>query len=269
MLYYEGLSCPVCGKMFEIGDDIVVCPQCGLPHHRDCWFVENRCAMAHTHGTDEQWQREPVIHTTEQPQTYTPPVSEYTPAFTPNPVAENYSQELHIEGIAVSDLAAMVGSNTRYYIPRFFRLAEKRSGGWNWAAFLLGHWWLIYRKQYKLGITLFAIQAVLDLLAVYMTKGIAQSATVAEMMEVLMQHPMLGPWIMVYYAFLFSHILLGLRGNRLYWNNCKNKIRHLRRKTPDLSSVELASAGGTAMGIVAVFYMISYFISLASTYFVG
>lgn len=45
-------QCPVCGKQFENGDDIVVCPECGSPHHRECYesighcFYENR----HTEG---------------------------------------------------------------------------------------------------------------------------------------------------------------------------------------------------------------------------
>ena len=267
MLYYEGLTCPVCGRLFLAGDDIVVCPECGLPHHRECWLTENRCAMADAHGTDHQWTRPttPPVAPTAPPQ-YAPPVQEYTPAYAPNPIAENHPQEQHIDGVALSDLTAVVGSNTRYYLPRFFRLAEYRSGGWNWAAFLLGHWWLIYRKQYKLGIFLFAIQTVLDLLAVYMTKDISSNASIAEMMEILMQQPMLGLWMFAYYAYLFSHIWLGIKGNQIYLKGCKNKIRRLRAKTPDLSAVELAASGGTALGIVALFYLLSYLISLASTY---
>ena len=30
-------TCPVCGREITPSDDIVVCPQCGAPHHRDCW----------------------------------------------------------------------------------------------------------------------------------------------------------------------------------------------------------------------------------------
>ncbi len=272
MMYYEGLSCPVCGKPFTAGEDIVVCPQCGLPHHRECWFTQNQCAMAYAHGTEAQWSR-PDTTATEPPEqppyTYAPPVQEYTPAFTPNPVAENHAPEQHIGGYALSDLTAVVGSNTRYYIPRFFRLFQTGSGGWNWAAFLLGHWWLLYRKQYKLGIALFAIQTVLDLLAMFMTRGLSPNATMAEMMEFLTQQPLLIPWMFAYYAYLFFHVWLGLRGNRLYLQSCQKKIRRLRTKTPDLSAMELASAGGTAVGIVAVFYMLSYLISLATTYFIG
>ena len=41
MFFYEGCQCPVCGKSFQESDDIVVCPQCGAPHHRECWKQED------------------------------------------------------------------------------------------------------------------------------------------------------------------------------------------------------------------------------------
>ena len=31
MFFYEGQSCPVCGKAFAEKDDIVSCPECGAP----------------------------------------------------------------------------------------------------------------------------------------------------------------------------------------------------------------------------------------------
>ncbi|MBQ3133305.1 MAG: DUF2628 domain-containing protein [Clostridia bacterium] len=57
MFFYEGQSCPVCGKAFAETDDIVACPECGAPHHRDCWKQEGRCHFADKHGTAEQWKR--------------------------------------------------------------------------------------------------------------------------------------------------------------------------------------------------------------------
>lgn len=58
MFYYEGLSCPVCGKPFVAEDDIVVCPKCGLPHHRECWKRVGHCYEVKKHDTAEQWTRE-------------------------------------------------------------------------------------------------------------------------------------------------------------------------------------------------------------------
>lgn len=57
MFFYEGQSCPVCGQPFQETDDIVACPQCGAPHHRECWKKEGQCHYAAAHGTPEQWKR--------------------------------------------------------------------------------------------------------------------------------------------------------------------------------------------------------------------
>lgn len=42
---YNNVSCPVCGKPFTENDDIVVCPECGAPHHRDCYKELGHCAL--------------------------------------------------------------------------------------------------------------------------------------------------------------------------------------------------------------------------------
>ena len=48
---FEGNRCPYCGKVFTSSDDIVVCPECGTPHHRDCYKEHNSCANTLKHGT--------------------------------------------------------------------------------------------------------------------------------------------------------------------------------------------------------------------------
>ncbi len=70
MFFYEGLSCPVCGQPFKETDDIVACPECGAPHHRDCWKQEGHCHYAAAHGTKNQWTRpEPQPEPVFQPET--------------------------------------------------------------------------------------------------------------------------------------------------------------------------------------------------------
>lgn len=67
MFLYEGYACPVCGKHFEKDDDVVVCPDCGAPHHRECWKTEGHCHFADTHGTPQQWTKEQVSKAERQP----------------------------------------------------------------------------------------------------------------------------------------------------------------------------------------------------------
>lgn len=58
MYFYEGYGCPICQQPFTEKDDIVACPQCGLPHHRSCWAKVGHCHLEHLHNTDKQWSRE-------------------------------------------------------------------------------------------------------------------------------------------------------------------------------------------------------------------
>ena len=53
---YENLCCPVCYAKFFEEDDIVVCPVCGAPHHRDCYKHEGHCHYQADHGTENQWE---------------------------------------------------------------------------------------------------------------------------------------------------------------------------------------------------------------------
>ena len=57
MFFYEGYTCPVCKREFKETDDIVACPKCGAPHHRECWKLEGHCHYAEDHDTPRQWKR--------------------------------------------------------------------------------------------------------------------------------------------------------------------------------------------------------------------
>ena len=48
VLFKEG-SCPVCNRPFGEDDDIVVCPECGTPHHRECWQLVGHCVNKGLH----------------------------------------------------------------------------------------------------------------------------------------------------------------------------------------------------------------------------
>ena len=52
---YIGHSCVVCGQVFKKEDDIVVCPDCGTPHHRACYEKLGHCGNEALHATGEEW----------------------------------------------------------------------------------------------------------------------------------------------------------------------------------------------------------------------
>ena len=53
---YTGNLCPGCGNAFSDGDDVVVCPECGTPQHRECYKKDNCCVNSHRHGDGFEWE---------------------------------------------------------------------------------------------------------------------------------------------------------------------------------------------------------------------
>lgn len=49
---FKDIKCPVCDTTFKDGDDIVVCPECGTPHHRECYESLNHCVFENKHSED-------------------------------------------------------------------------------------------------------------------------------------------------------------------------------------------------------------------------
>ena len=48
---YTGKICPYCKTAFTPSDDIVVCSQCDMPHHKDCWVENQGCTTFGCLGT--------------------------------------------------------------------------------------------------------------------------------------------------------------------------------------------------------------------------
>lgn len=53
---FTGEKCVSCGQVFTEDDDIVVCPECGSPHHRICYMKENKCANSLLHAEGVKWE---------------------------------------------------------------------------------------------------------------------------------------------------------------------------------------------------------------------
>lgn len=53
---FTGNICPGCNDTFKEDDDIVVCPECGTPQHRECYEKENCCVNSHLHSEEYKWE---------------------------------------------------------------------------------------------------------------------------------------------------------------------------------------------------------------------
>lgn len=324
MFFYEGYSCPVCGKRFGPSDDIVVCPTCGAPHHRTCWQREGHCHFEADHGTDRQWSREKYTpkateskaasgtetrrcpncgypnpsfaefcsrcgrptgaeewHTpqtsppTGNSQPYSSHYGEYSPFHVAMDPYGGISPDEQIEDLTASELAAFVGPNTAYYLPRFQKMARKDSKcSWNWAAFFLTPYWLLYRKNYVSGILLLVFEIIRTTLESYIMYGVMapylESYSLIEATQHMMANSQMSLFLWVFMLSSFAELLLrlffGLAGNWLYMRTAFSRIRKL--KTEDVSPVsqDIAAVGGVSFGLGITAYSILLVASMMSQY---
>lgn len=193
---YTGESCPYCKVEFTEQDDVVVCPDCGTPHHRVCWFAHGECAAADKHGEGYVWQKsaepEQPQETKSEEKTHThnesnldiicPDCGEscpngslrcpkcgamfitfVNPTGAP-PVAQfkpGFDSDENIKGLKSGDIALFCRTAGASYIKKF-----RKKCSWNWAAFLFSPYWFFYRKLYKAGALFFAAFISLNLLLI-------------------------------------------------------------------------------------------------------
>lgn len=215
MKRYTGLECVYCHEKFQDDDDVVVCPDCGAPHHRDCYKKTGHCAREDKHGTGDVWQppsptpaqnqnQEIVcpnckapnpkqsqycqmcgikLSTGEQTRRDAPPMNEG--GFTPPPGTVyignvDNTDQWEIGGITAHEISAYIGGNSIYYL-RQFRMMQTSSTqwSWNWAAFIFGPFYFFYRKLYKVGIALLLLHILLSVpLFVYYFEFLKANASI-------------------------------------------------------------------------------------------
>ena len=162
-------KCAVCNAYLFKEDDVVHCPVCGAPHHRDCYSSLGHCGLEDLHGTDRQYTAKMQEKKEESDSSaeacafcgkVAPEQSDFCPycgspkgvrspfgaAFAPISIDSN--TEIG-EGVTVKELSPVILTNQARYFPRFIKLKEKVGGSWNWAAFLIPHGWFAFRKMYS------------------------------------------------------------------------------------------------------------------------
>ena len=55
MSRFKNKLCPVCRIAFNEDEDIVVCPDCGTPHHRECYMKIGHCGIEEYHAKGFVW----------------------------------------------------------------------------------------------------------------------------------------------------------------------------------------------------------------------
>lgn len=128
-MIYTGNICDGCGKVFEDGDDVIVCPECATAQHRECYEKNNRCVNAHLHKDGFVWKAQntpsPKIKAEkmeEKAETFPcPNCGHHNPKGTRN--CENCGMKLVVFGIDIADSMGennpAVNNTPKTDIPRY------------------------------------------------------------------------------------------------------------------------------------------------------
>ena len=192
-------QCPVCQEIFKDEDDVVVCPECGTPHHRECWFKDGKCFNHNLHGKEEIKPVPVVEEEKKEEENKAPTFDSLLPeelinkTFRINQVDENGNilhedvnpDDIMMEDVPLSYVHAAVGKNQPFYMAAFSMLQKSTKGiVWNVAGFFVPLAWSFYRKMYKL----FGIILALYVLAIGVTGyGILSNEEFVKANEVCMQ----------------------------------------------------------------------------------
>ena len=158
-------------------------------------------------------------------------------------IASNNSVELY---------KASIGSKNQSYYMRFFQRFEsdgKIAVSWNWPAFFITFYWLLYRKMWRNALIYFLLPYI-----VMIPLGIigAMSGSSADAVN--------GFGYILYIVATF--LLPPLYANALYYKHCNTKIKKAKASSRDLQDqiTDISEKGGTsnaALIILLVFVFIA------------
>ena len=226
----EGVSCVRCHAYLFPEDDIVYCPVCGAPHHRECYNQLGHCALEEFHGTDRQYNkvkaREEEQAAAEMPNTGenaeglitcqmchekydfalnacpkcgAPNIAKAGGSFVNFDFLGGVPADYDIgDGITADEAKRFVAANTPRYIPKFAVLNAKNKLSWNWLAFLFPCGWMLSRKMYKNGIiagllTVISSLFYLPFMNAINNIGTTPGETQAQIMQSIYEHlPKMG-----------------------------------------------------------------------------
>lgn len=326
MYSYKDMKCPVCNVKFTENDDVVVCPVCGAPHHRECYHSVGHCKFEDTHGTDEQWTRpEPqqanasendstsdhssdnaadsngnnqADGVTQCPRcktennssmnfctkcgyplnpninsnTYSPNGQPYGQPFNQQNAAAMFDPyggvdpKSEIEGVPVADIAAFVGHNSGYYIPKFKEMSEgKRKNFFNFSAFFFGYVWFAYRKMPLNTVLIGILDLVLS--AFYTIVSLTpEMASVFQQMYGMQIVSYTFPTYVVFVLWILQFALkmvMFIFGNKMYMKYVINKVKKYSEKYQSIDELQYQKAltghGGISFAMSAVAFALGYF----------
>lgn len=271
-LNIKGKKCPVCTSYLFEEDDIVFCPICGAPHHRDCYKAVGHCALEELHGTEEQYNKkvEEELKKEESAKQHSSADSTNNKQKT---ICLKCKKELsddmlvcpycgmprnariftfdHFgginpktdigDGITADEAKDIIGANSHIFIPKFAKLTKQNKASFNWFAFFFPHAWFLSRKMYNIGaiITTILLASEICLLPVLRIMNSVVLANYSEYAAYIMEN--ISSFGIMPIALMFASSILnlavrifsGIFGNYFYKRYVIKKCKELKTTKAD------------------------------------
>ncbi|MCQ2417354.1 MAG: hypothetical protein MJ071_06045 [Oscillospiraceae bacterium] len=267
MQEYQGKPCMVCGRIFEAQDDIVSCPECGTPYHRDCWKQNGCCINQALHESGESWlhQRhdEMIKEKSEQKKQEEQEQAEDRERgdgvrlingemydgvrLTAMDPCCGMDPEEVMDGAKLREVAEFVQTNRFYYLP-LFRLM-KRTGkktSFNLTSLICPQFWFASRKMWGLAVLALLVETILTLPAAILSMNEATGVELpwVDVSTALFQGIYQFSWI----AVVLLSVLWGMFSNYFYYRFTVKRISSIKKSvdTEEEMHRELQRVGGTS-----------------------
>ena len=307
---FLGNKCPVCDKYFHSDEEIVVCPECGTPHHRECYEALGHCKNEelHAEGYDyseaHQEKKERVITCpscgkdnddasffckycgsplsreddrnnadgTAQPGQnagygQNAGFGQGAPGAFPfmDPMAGVPADADLGDGVTAGEAAKYVKQNTPYFIRIFSNIKDFNRSKFNFAAALFSGGYMLYRKMYKVGAIITAIQLAIMLLSTFVRIQYASfytefatqylnASTTTQFLEYFSRLASADMFILylpsiLSFIQLVMMIVIGATFNRMYMKHCKREIIKIKETAAEDENPDtlLQTKGGVNM----------------------
>ena len=331
---YIGKKCPVCDKYFHADDDIVVCPECGTPHHRECYENLGHCVNKelHAEGYDYSEQSEESAEKIKKCPNCGHPNDEnsFFCKHCGTPLQDSQNNEADRteqntangtfggagipggmpfganmfdplggvpgdtdfgDGVTAGETAKYVKQNPQYFVRVFSNIKNFNKSKFNFSAALFTGGYLLYRKMYKIGAILVALQLAMMIVETYIslkysslfTSFAAVYSNAADMNQMLSNYSQFMssasttdiliiylPTIIDILRFIMM-IVVGLCFNRMYMKHCKNKIVFIKNNTPEGENPEtvLQTKGGVNTALAVSLLVSAMLITYLPRFFIG
>lgn len=297
-LKINGEKCAVCKAYLFEEDDVVYCPDCGAPHHRDCYNSIGHCGLEEFHGTENQYKKPEPVKEAESREAE--PVQsriitcgmcgekyETTEDFCPNCNTPNVTRvgggrfvafdflggvpantDLG-NGVTANEAKKFVASNTHRYIPKFLSFKKGKKASWNWLAFLTPCGWLMSRKMYLLGAVIGALEVAFTLLSVPLTAALNQLDTSSargsvELANLILENISTIGVTAIYAAAIGGFLSIALSviiatfGDFIYRNRVISKVSEIKLESDDKAEDYRKKGGVSLLAAVLGYFAVSY-----------